>query len=92
MKLGLSIDYTGRWIWDLKRIRAKGYTDNVADLMLGKLARLPPQGQAALQWLAALGPRADVALLALVLGCTPDEVHAAFWEAVQTGLGTGVAE
>ena len=32
----------GRWVWDLKRIRAKGYTDNVADLMVGKLARLPP--------------------------------------------------
>ena len=30
-----------RWSWDLDRIRAKGYTDNVVDLMVGKLTRLP---------------------------------------------------
>ena len=29
------------WIWDLDRIRAKGYSDNVVDLMVGKLRRLP---------------------------------------------------
>jgi predicted ATPase len=28
------------WRWDLKRIRAKGFTDNVADLMIVKLRRL----------------------------------------------------
>jgi len=31
----------GRWSWDLSRIQAKGYTDNVVDLMVGKLNRLP---------------------------------------------------
>ena len=28
-----------RWSWDLNRIHAKGYTDNVVDLMVGKLNR-----------------------------------------------------
>ena len=28
------------WVWDLDRIRAKGYSDNVVDLMVGKLRRL----------------------------------------------------
>ena len=38
----LSFDYAhGRWSWDLGRIHAKGYTDNVVDLMVGKLKRLP---------------------------------------------------
>src|SRR4029077_10480322 len=30
-----------RWSWDLDRIHAKGYTDNVVGLMVGKLTRLP---------------------------------------------------
>ena len=38
-----------RWTWDLKRIRAKGYTDNVVDLMLGKLRRLPATTHAVLK-------------------------------------------
>src|SRR5436309_14292066 len=32
-----------RWSWDLDRIRDKGYTDNVVDLMVGKLTRLPAE-------------------------------------------------
>ena len=76
----------GRWGWDLKRIRAKGYTDNVVDLMVGKLARLPQESQEALQWLAALGNAADFAVLGLVLGLTAETVHAGFWEAVRAGL------
>jgi PAS domain S-box-containing protein len=76
----------GRWVWDLKRIRAKGYTDNVVDLMVSKLVRLPRQAQEALQWLAALGNTADFAVLALVLGRSAQAIHAALWEAVRTGL------
>ena len=57
-----------RWSWDLDRIHAKGYTDNVVDLMVGKLSRLPAGTQEALQQLACLGNGADIALLAMVLG------------------------
>ena len=38
----LTFDYSnGIWSWDLNRIHAKGYTDNVVDLMVEKLNRLP---------------------------------------------------
>jgi hypothetical protein len=35
------------WCWDLDHIHAKSYTDNVVDLMVGKLARLPAETQEA---------------------------------------------
>jgi predicted ATPase len=45
----------------LARIRAKGFTDNVVDLMVGKLSRLPDKTQDALKLLASLGNAAEIA-------------------------------
>ena len=75
-----------RWCWDLDRIHAKGYTDNVVDLMLGKLARLPAETQEALQYLALLGNIAEVSLLAMVLGISEEHVHAALSDAFRQEL------
>ena len=75
-----------RWSWDLKRIHAKGYTDNVVDLMVEKLSRLPIETQKALQQLACLGNSADFALLTMVHGDSEDEMHSDLREAVGAGL------
>ncbi|MGK3985812.1 AAA family ATPase [Sorangium sp. So ce136] len=72
--------------WDLPRIHAKGYTDNVVDLMVGKLARLPGGTQDALKQFACLGNIADVETLGLVLGQPAEAVHASLGEAVKAGL------
>jgi predicted ATPase/signal transduction histidine kinase/GAF domain-containing protein/ActR/RegA family two-component response regulator len=74
------------WVWDLPRIRAKGYTDNVVDLMVGKLRRLPDATQERFKQLACLGNVADIATLTLVHGLAEEELHAALWDAVRTGL------
>jgi PAS domain S-box-containing protein len=74
------------WRWDLDRIHAKGYTENVADLMVGKLTRLPPETQQALQLLACLGNVAPIAMLAIVLGAAEAQVHVALWEALRQEL------
>jgi predicted ATPase/signal transduction histidine kinase len=74
------------WIWDLARIRAKGYTDNVVDLMVGKLKRLSGAAQTALQRLACLGNVAEFATLTLVHGTLEEEIHTALLEAARTGL------
>ena len=74
------------WIWDLARIRAKGYTDNVVDLMVGKLRRLPDSTQEALKQLACLGNVVEIATLTLVHRKSEDEIHTALWEATRTGL------
>ena len=83
----LSFDHAaGRWSWNLDRIRAKGYADNVAELTVGNLARLPDETRKALQQLSCIGAVADVATLAIALGTPPDEVHAALQEALRAEL------
>ena len=75
-----------RWCWDLNRIRAKGYTDNVVDLMLVKLNRLPLTTQKALQQLACLGSSAEFATLRMVYEDSDEEMHGQLGEAVRAGL------
>jgi PAS domain S-box-containing protein len=83
----LAFDHdVSRWTWELERIRAKGYTDNVADLMVGKLTRLPAETQRALQVLACLGTVAEITMLSIVLGTPGEQVHTALWEAVRQEL------
>jgi len=83
----LTIDHdAGCWSWDLDRIRGRRYTDNVVDLMLTKLIRLPTRTQTALQQLACLGNFAETTSLALILETSPEQVHADLWESVRHGL------
>ncbi len=69
------------WQWNIDRIRAKSYADNVVDLMAGKLKRLSATTQEALKQLACLGNVAAIATLALVHGESEEAMHAALWEA-----------
>jgi hypothetical protein len=83
----LAFDHgTARWTWDVERIRAKGYTDNVVDLMVGKLTRLPAETQRALQLLACLGNVAEIMMLSVVFGVAAAHAEAALWEAVRQEL------
>ena len=77
---------TRTWQWDMNRIRVMNYTDNVVDLMTGKLKRLSATTQEALKQLACLGNVAEIATLALIYGGTEEAIHAALWEAVRAGL------
>ena len=80
----LSFDHdVMRWSWDLLRIHAKGYTDNVVDLVAAKITRLPAETQLALQQLACLGNITEIATLAIVLQMSEEQVHAALWPAVR---------
>jgi PAS domain S-box-containing protein len=76
----------GRWLWDLGPMHAKGYTDNVVDLIVGKLSRLPLTTQEALKDLACLGNRAETSTLSVVRGTSEEEVHSELWEARRSEL------
>ena len=75
-----------RWSWDLDRILAKQYTDNVADLMVGKLNRLPVAARHVLRLLACLGNAAETSTLSLVCETPQAEIHACLWDAVRAEL------
>jgi PAS domain S-box-containing protein len=83
----LTFDYRARrWVWDLLRIREKGFTDNVAELMVEKLKRLPPETQKVLQQFACLGNRADFETLRIGYQGSVEDMHDHLWEAVRSGL------
>ena len=75
-----------RWSWDLGRIHAKRYTDNIVDLMAGKLTRLPAETQQALQVLACLGHAVSVRTLSIALGKPEERVHEALWHSIRDEL------
>jgi PAS domain S-box-containing protein len=83
----VTFDHPGtRWRWDLPRIHAKGHTDNVIDLLVGKLRRLPTDTQRALRHLACLGNSADAAVLAMVYEDSKQELDRGLQHAQQSGL------
>jgi PAS domain S-box-containing protein len=75
-----------QWSWDLNRIHARGYRDNVVDLMVGRLNRLPLDTQLALQQLACLGNIARVGMLAAIRAKSAEQVDADLWDAVRLEL------
>lgn len=77
---------SGEWTWNLAGIRAKGYADNVGELMARKLSRLPDSTQRVLMYLACLGNGAQSALLGFILGLTQAEIEEKLAEAVRAGL------
>jgi PAS domain S-box-containing protein len=77
--------HASSWKWDLDRIRVRRITDNVADLICGKLNRLPAATLEALKQFACLGKSANTTTLATVLGTSEEEVHITLWEAVRAG-------
>jgi PAS domain S-box-containing protein len=80
----LTFDHSaGRWSWDLTRIHAKGYTDNVVDLMVGKLNRLPVETRETLKEFACLGSRAQLNTLSIVQGASEEKVQSHLWEALR---------
>ncbi|WP_240702380.1 AAA family ATPase [Trinickia terrae] len=76
---------SGTWRWDLADIDAKGFTDNVVDLMVRRLQRLSPAAQEALKVLACLGSQAGFGTLTKMWGGSEAQMHADFGDAVRAG-------
>ncbi len=76
----------GAWNWNLPRIRQRGMTDNVVDLLLTKLGSLPDETQDLLARAAHLGSRFDQRDLMAIGQCDAPTVAERLWPALQAGL------
>ena len=76
----------GAWRWSMDQIRGTPITENVADLVVKKITRLPDNTLEAVKRLACLGIRANVASLAIVNGQSEEHTQADLFEAVHQGL------
>lgn len=75
-----------RWVWNVADITAKGITDNVVELMVNKLKKLPPETQEILQIGACVGNQFNLQTLASVTGKSVTTIAVDLWSAVQEGL------
>ncbi|HEX8436989.1 MAG TPA: AAA family ATPase [Archangium sp.] len=76
----------GGWRWDAAGVRAKGYSDNVADFMVSRLRQLPVRTQHLLQLAACVGNVFPRHLLVIISGAEPNEVEAGLSEASREGM------
>lgn len=75
-----------KWTADIDRIESLGYTDNVVDLMVAKLQRLPGATLQTVKGLSCLGHRSPVSTLALIEAQEETVVAENLAVAVQAGL------
>lgn len=75
-----------RWTWDLDEIRARGITDNVVELMAGKIERLPEDTRRVLRIAACVGGEFSLRILAGAAKLPLADAAATLWVAVREGL------
>ncbi len=75
-----------RWVWDLERIDQRGYTDNVAELMVTRLARLPAETRELVELAACVGSTIDPKVLSTVSFVDEPAIEQRLLPAVEQGL------
>ncbi|MBE3025084.1 diguanylate cyclase [Janthinobacterium sp. GW458P] len=74
------------WEWDLPAIEQARYTDNVVEVLLEKIRRLPGVTQHLLQLAASSGNRFTLDTLALAVDRAPWRTQQELWPALKAGL------
>ncbi len=75
-----------QWHWDLGAIAAKRITENVVELMVRKLKRLPKTTEQVLERAACLGTEGEIGALAIALASDDAQTSATLQQAADAGL------
>ncbi len=74
------------WQWDVARIRVQNITDNVVDLMAGRMQKLSGKTREVLQLAACIGNQFALRTLTIVYEKSPSETAVDLWPAMVEGL------
>ncbi|MDJ0593451.1 MAG: AAA family ATPase [Pleurocapsa sp. MO_226.B13] len=77
---------TGSWQWEIEQIQTAGITDNVVELMIGKIEKLDESTQNILKLAACIGNRFDLEVLSIVNAKSASATARELWPALQQGL------
>ncbi len=74
------------WEWDVEQIKARNITENVVELMAGKIQKLPPSAREVLVLAACIGDRFDLLSLTVAREKSLKETASDLREAIAEGL------
>ncbi|NJM73525.1 MAG: AAA family ATPase, partial [Scytonema sp. RU_4_4] len=80
------------WRWNTTQIEAKDITDNVVELLIGKLKQLPESTQEMLRLAACVGADFDLNTLSIICEKSPKEIFPDLLLPVQSGFILPVSE
>jgi predicted ATPase/signal transduction histidine kinase len=82
----LARDASGHWSWDVARIEQAEITENVVDLLVGAIRRLPVDTREVLTLAACLGGRLDLPIVSMLTNRSGDRARAVLRPALDEGL------
>ncbi len=83
----LTFDYReNAWQWDMAAIERRDYTDNVVDLVVARIRRMPGDAAAMLKIAACIGSRFDLLTLSEIAGMQSDTAAQQLWPLLQDNL------
>ncbi|HEY9596601.1 MAG TPA: serine/threonine-protein kinase PknK, partial [Cyanophyceae cyanobacterium] len=80
------------WQWDIAHIQSLGITENVVDLMIGKLRKLPRPTQKSMRLAACIGNNFDLNTLSIINQKSTIKTFKTLLPAIQLGLIQPVSE
>lgn len=82
----------GDWTWDIENIRKTAISENVTELLVAAIDKLPIATKQAVQVAACIGSEFDLRLLAKVSGLSPQATANILWKALQEKIITPIGE
>jgi PAS domain S-box-containing protein len=74
------------WRWNMAEIQSKNFTDNIVELMVSKLKRLPSETQDAMKLAACIGNQLEAQVLAAIHEKSVEETHQDLRGAAREGM------